>query len=319
MTSIPPPVPLASQQLDIFGDASRLPRRPYCTDDLETGLRIRSLKSALSKRYIQINPPHLRVFALFDIDRPGGGLAWESVDLPPPTWSAVNRENGHAHLSWALSAPVLIQGSGLHAKPLKWLAAIESSMRARLGGDPGFAGLITKNPASPFWRVFHSGAAYGLGELQEYLPDIPKHLPRRPAEQVGLGRNCSLFDWLRHRAYREVGGYKSAKEQGVYVQWLTHLYHSALNRNGDFGTPLDHREVHWIAKSVAKWVWNRFDIAASDEKFSRRQAARGARGGIRSGEVRRQGSVEEAAPWVAQGVSRRTWYRRKSGIIVPRS
>jgi hypothetical protein len=33
--------------------------------------------------------------------------------------------------------------------------------------------------------------------------------------------------------------------------------------------------------------------------------------------VRRAGSVEEAKPWEAEGISRKTWYRRKSGLLVP--
>jgi hypothetical protein len=45
--------------LGLFGSADRLPRRPYCSDDLEAGLRIRSLHQALSKPYIQVNPSYL--------------------------------------------------------------------------------------------------------------------------------------------------------------------------------------------------------------------------------------------------------------------
>ena len=33
--------------------------------------------------------------------------------------------------------------------------------------------------------------------------------------------------------------------------------------------------------------------------------------------VRRADSVEEAKPWEAEGISRKTWYRRKSRLIVP--
>lgn len=275
-------------------DFDRFPRRPYCTDELETGLRIRSLSSALKKRYIQVNPPHLRVFSLFDIDRAGGGLAWEDADLPPPTWAAVNPANGHAHLSYQLSAPVLIEGEGLHRKPLTYLTAIEAIMREKLAADQGFAGLITKNPTSPAWRLLWGGEGYDLGTLSEYLPDLNKRRQKRP-EQVGLGRNCMLFDWLRTTAYKDIRGWKKAATQGVYVSWLTHLYHTALNRNADFLTPLDSREVHWIARSVAKWVWHRFDIEASDARFSRRQANRGRKGGYRSGEARLTASEDKRA------------------------
>lgn len=42
------------EQTDLFQDTSRWPRRPYCTDDLESGWCIRSLKQALTKCYIQL-------------------------------------------------------------------------------------------------------------------------------------------------------------------------------------------------------------------------------------------------------------------------
>jgi hypothetical protein len=156
-------------------------------------------------------------------------------------------------------------------------------MRAALEADPGYSGLITKNPVNPHWRTLWSARAgiYDLAYLSEFL-DLPKHAPRRRPEQVGLGRNVTLFDWLRHYAYRAIRGWKRP-EQGIYVRWMNHLYDLALQRNGDFANPLDYRECYHIAKSVAKWVWNRFDIDASDKRFSERQRARGRQGGLAKG------------------------------------
>jgi DNA invertase Pin-like site-specific DNA recombinase len=45
------------------------------------------------------------------------------------------------------------------------------------------------------------------------------------------------------------------------------------------------REVWHIAKSVAMWTWRRFDLEASDKRFSLRQAYRGAMGGRAKGAV----------------------------------
>jgi len=77
------------QQFDLFADKSRWPKKPYCTDDLETGIRPRSLVSAIQKKYIQANPPHLRVWTIFDVDYPGAAVAWEDANLPPPSWSTI--------------------------------------------------------------------------------------------------------------------------------------------------------------------------------------------------------------------------------------
>ena len=264
------------QQLDLFADASRWPKRPYCSDD-KRARYIRSLASALGRPYIQANPPHLRVWSIYDVDRAGGAIAWEAAGLPPPSWAAANRENAHAHLVYGLTAPVLVDSPDLRQAPLRYLCAVEAAYRAALDADQGYAGLLTKNPIHPLWRVYRGPAlAYDLGELAEWV-DLPKHLPRRCPEEIGLGRNVTVFDWLRHVAYRQIRKYRDSGGRN-YVIWQSYMYHRALTRNGDLITPLDEREVWHIAKSVCRWTWHRFDVGASDARFSQLQAHRGRQG-----------------------------------------
>ena len=45
----------------------RLPRRPYCTDDLSSGLLIRPQATALAYRHIQHNPPPHVSCIVFDV------------------------------------------------------------------------------------------------------------------------------------------------------------------------------------------------------------------------------------------------------------
>jgi len=267
-------------ELDLL-DPSRWPRRPYCADDLSKGLRIRSLEQALTKPYVQANPPHLRVWSIFDVDRPGAAFAWEDANLPPPAWAAVNRENGHAHLAYGLMAPVLVDSPDMRQGPLRYLCAMEAAFRERLQADDGYSGLITKNPVHPLWHVLRGPRlVYELAELAEWV-NLPKHLPKRKPEEIGLGRNVTVFDWLRQYAYRNIRHYKSDVRN--FVLWQSHLNGKALERNGEFKTPLDPREVWHIAKSVAKWTWRRFDLAASDARFSELQAHRGRKGGLAKG------------------------------------
>ena len=259
------------EQFELF-NSSKWPKKPYCSDDLETGLKIRSLSAAIKKPYIQANPPHLRVWSIFDVDRSGGALAWEDCMLPPPSWAAANRENGHAHLVWGLTVPVLVDSPDMRQQPMRYLCAVEAAFRAKLSADSGYSGLITKNPAHPLWRTLRGPVpAYGLDELSEWV-DLPKFAPKRKPEEVGLGRNVTCFDWLRLYAYRHIRHYKT--EVRNFVQWQNHLNCKALERNGDFKHPLDGREVWQIAKSVAKWTWQKFDLAASDAKFSALQSHR---------------------------------------------
>lgn len=270
VTATSPPSPA---QPDMF-DAARWPRRPYCTDDLAAGLRIRSLKQALTKSYIQANPPHLRVWSLYDIDRPGGGLAWEDGNLPPPSWAAVNKQNGHAHLAYGLGAPVLTASMEARQAPLRYLNAVEMAFRARLQGDAGFSGLITKNPAHPLWWTLRGPQlAYELGELAEWV-DLERFKARPGVQvaEVGLGRNVTVFDFVRLWSYKNVRRFKS--QQGGFVHWQKAVLDRCGARNGDFPYPLDPRELYHIARSVAKWTWQRFDIEASDRRFSELQAHR---------------------------------------------
>jgi hypothetical protein len=258
-------------QPDLF-TPERWPKKPYCSDD--KGARyIRSLSSALKRSYIQANPPHLRVWSIFDVDRIGGALAWEDANLPPPTWAAANRENGHAHLVWGLSAPVLVDSEDMRQAPLRYLCAVESAFREKLQADGGYSGLITKNPAHPLWRVLRGPQlSYELGELAEWV-ELPKHLPKRKPEEIGLGRNVTVFEWLRQYAYKQIRHYKGDVRN--FVLWQSHLNGKALTRNGDLLAPLQGNEVWHITKSVAKWTWRKFDIAASDARFSALQAHRG--------------------------------------------
>jgi hypothetical protein len=248
---------------------------------------IRALQSALKRAYIQANPPHLRVWSIYDVDRPGAALAWEDANLPRPSWIAVNLENKHGHLVWGLSAPVLVDSPDLRQGPLRYLCAVEAAYRARLEADQGYSGLLTKNPLHGRWEVYRGPrAGYTLEELVRNFDaeDLSFYVAKskRP-EEVGLGRNVTLFDWLRHWAYRAVRRYRPLR--GQFTQWQAECYEKALGRNGDFARPLDGRECYHIAKSVAKWTWRK--DAEAQARFLARQAAKGRKGGLASGRARR--------------------------------
>jgi len=287
--------------LDLFEDRERWPRKPYCSDD-KTARNIRSLASAIKRPYIQANPPHLRIWSIYDVDRPGGAIAWEDAGLPPPSWAAANRANAHAHLVWGLVAPVLVDSPDLRQGPLRYLCAVEAAFRERLQADQGYSGLITKNPSHPLWRTLRGPQmAYELGDLAEWV-ELPKFLPKRRPEEIGLGRNVTVFEFLRHYAYRHIRHYKGDVRN--FVRWQSHLNGKALERNGDLQNPMDGREVWHIAKSVAKWTWRSFDIEASDARFSALQAHRGRLGGMAKGKANEENRLA-ARVMAAKGLSQR--------------
>lgn len=279
----------------------RLPRRPYHTDTLGDGLRIRDIQRALAARYIQPNGPTHRYWLVYDVDRSVAALDWNDRGAPPPTIVAQNPENGHAHLIYGLNVPVRTAPDA-RSGPLRYAAAVDCALRTLLDADAGYAGLICKNPLHPFWRVTEwEPRLYELGDLDSWL-DLEQYGDRRKRlPDYGLGRNCNLFDRLRRWAYRAI-------RQGWpdYDRWHEAVLVRARAYN-DFETPLPESEIRASAKSVARYTHRNFNPAA----FSAWQAAQGRKGGVRSGEVRRKGSAEEAQPWIALGVSRRTYYRRK--------
>lgn len=294
------------KQLDLF--QTHLPKRLRCGDEKHAPL-IRTQKHALRRKYIQVNPPWLRAFIVLDLDYEGSALAWYDENMLPPLWTSMNMLNAHSHIAYGINAPVLL-GHHDRQKPMRYLAAVESAMRAKLRGDPGYSGLITKNPIHSHWRNCwnHSGmGVYDLADLADCL-DLPKHAPKAKPEQVGVGRNVDTFDHIRHLSYREVRAWKRAHGRGAYIYWQKWLYDSTLDYTGnEHATPLDHRECHWIAKSVAHWTWTKFDVEASDKRFSALQSFRGKQGG-RPVDA---GSERQNEPWKALGISKRTYYRRK--------
>ena len=279
----------------------RLPLRPLCTDNLGFGLVRRAPIQAIDKPYIQLNPPVLMHWLLFDIDRRRAAFAWEDAYLPPPNWATINKENGHAHLAYCLIAPVLTTVDA-RAHPLRFAAAIEEGMRLALKADSGYAGTITKNPLHERWRTLHlHSKGYELNELAEYL-ELPKcRQPRAEYPPVGLSRNVTLFDEVRAWAYKWVLQYKQGG--ACLYSWAEAVLGQAERINQKFENLLSYAEVRSVARSVAKWVWRTFTVG----HFREIQRIRGRLSGAR----RRQGSVEEARPWDAMGVSRRTYYNRK--------
>lgn len=283
-------------EISVF-TGKRLPKRPLCSDDLSTGSWYERQHRAIERRYIQVNPPGVSLWLTFDIDRPAGGLAWQEAGLPPPAWSCTTRSNGHGHLAYALEMPVC--GNDLANKAVRYLEAVKEGYRAKLGGDPGYAGLLTKNPRHTDWLVERGlQKLWSLNELAEYvtLPSTST-LMLRNQQLGGLGRNCETFDRLRFWAY---GAIKTCRNQGEQ-DWMHTVFERAEKLN-ELNVPgLDHRELKHIVRSVGKWVWNRYE--GQGGAFNQLASTLGKMGG------RPRTTTENGRPWDIKGVSRATWYR----------
>ena len=160
---------------------------------------------------------------------------------------------------------------------LRYLAAVEAAYHAKLRCDDGFTSLITKNPEHPHWLTLRGVPdairGYDLPYLAEFV-DLDKFKPyvgRTNPEAMGLGRNCTVFNVVSRWAYRNIREFKF--ECGIR-EWKRAVLHQCLDVNSGFPCPMMLKEVQCIAKSIGNWVWNRFDIAASDRRFAALQAHR---------------------------------------------
>jgi len=248
----------------------RLPAKPYHTDDLGAGLKVRSAERAALARYIQPNGPTHRFWLVYDIDRPGAAIDWSDRGAPPPSITAKNPENGHAHLIYGLETSVRTAPDAKSA-PLRYAAAVDCALQRVLGADLGYSGLICKNPLHPHWQVTTwEPRLYTLADLDSWLDLQPAQDRRKRLPDYGLGRNCNLFEQLRLWAYRAI-------RQGWpdFEQWQAACLDRALMYNAGFTASLDHQEVRHVARSVAKWTHQHLDAAS----FSEWQARQGQKKG----------------------------------------
>ena len=320
-----------------------LPSKPYCSDNLKKeGLLVRPRDTALKKHYIQMNSPHQITFFTIDIDYrvEYAGIA-EDYNLPQPIWCVGNLKNGHVHLIYALLSPVYCT-SMAHLAPLKYLKAIIDAYCEKLGADPMYSGLISKNPWSPRWCVFQTGnLLYSLECLAGYV-DLSRKVTKKTVEEVaGLGRNCHVFENVRVWSYRAIRDFWGKKHGSS--EWFDAVKFKCLQENAKFSDPLYDSEIKQIAKSIAHWTWRR----STPEGFSdwqrnnvnrrwtkeskKAQGIEMLKAGSSIDEVMQvlevsqrtvynwlkeanpdevKATLTELKPWEALGISRATWYRQ---------
>lgn len=262
---------------------NQLPYRPYCSDDLASGLKIRSAETAKTQKYLQINPPTQQHYLIFDLDYKDACFAWERAGLAPPNYVAVNPENGHAHIVYKLAEPICTSWENGRLAPLRYLSAIEQAYRVELKADAGFSGLITRNPYKAHTMCLHTHE-YDLFELSDWLKhDLSYYAEKEQQQEIiaGLGRNVEMFDSVRMWAYKKIRTYRVKNRSKLFNAWHKEVIEKALSINAEFPTPLPFSEVKATAKSIAKYCWKIDPIA--EQKFSQKQSKKGTLGGIASG------------------------------------
>ena len=261
---------------------SLLPEKPYYCDDMGC-TRIAGRDLARYAAHIQFNGPTHKYWLVFDIDRHDAYDLLHDPHIPPPNLLCINPLNNHAHAYYWLETPVRTAPDG-SARALRYCAAIERALCARLGADVRYAGLLAKNPLHPHWHTFQWRAKpYSLGELADWFSQEELNAPKPKIEEIdGLGRNVETFEKLRQWAYKAIQQLDPATD---YDRWLSAVFQRCAALQLGFDNPLPASEVKSIAKSVARWTYQRFHKQGHSIAFLEKQRERGKKGGQAKGEA----------------------------------
>ncbi|HIE6468476.1 replication initiation protein [Pseudomonas aeruginosa] len=286
---------------------SKLPKKPYHTNNYSFGKQVGPISSAIKSIYLQPNSLTHKYFMIFDLDSEMSVLDWSDKGLPAPHLIVRNLDNGRSHLTYILNTSVKTDVRGL-LKPIKYCSDVEHGLAVRIGADMNYNGLLTKNPfnISAFKVFSFQDEPYDLDYLNEF---VDKDLVRQQREAkkkknvedgFASGRNCTLFETLRLWAY---SNWHRFHQVALHAEILD----QAMMLN-TFECPLGMNEVRTIADSVYRFITQHFSIERLNELKSERAKQSRAKS---KGHVIYTGEK----PWEEEGVSSSTYYYRKTNGV----
>lgn len=231
------------------------PSAPRAAESYRMGIKVMSKRAALECAHIQLQPPTMRASISIDLDKPDAYTVTREMDFPKPQLMMVNPTNGHLHAIWQLSDGVLFGEAG-RRKPQKAFLDLQKQITVMHGADTAYSHYMVKTPGHLRWETVETGASlYTLAELFEAIPlGIQKQANALGTQQVkGEGRHQTLFDIGRQWAYKQAQG---ARRAGSQAQWEARVMAEFLELNS-FAQPLASNEVRSLARSVARWTWDR--------------------------------------------------------------
>lgn len=257
---------------------SLLPDKPYYCD--ATGsLRIAGRSLARSAAHIQFNGPTHKRWLVFDIDRSDACDLLKDHHIPKPNILCINPQNGHAHAYYLLETPVRT-ALDASTKALRYCEAIERALCVRLDADTGYSGLIAKNPLHPHWFTWPlRDRAYSLNELADWFSQDELNATWEPLDcndSDSERRNVITFEKLRLWSYRAI---QQLDPADGYERWHNAVFQRCVGIQQQFRESLPASEIKAIAKSVARWTYQRFRVKGHSEAFLQKQQALAKRGG----------------------------------------
>lgn len=299
-----------------------LPKTLRCSPHKNnTDFRRKTPKQATQNAYIGYNTPKVTTFIVIDLDYDGSIFAYHDAGIPRPQFVLKNPKNGHCQYLYRLKDPVTFFEKS-RPEPIAFLNAVEHALTLALGGDMGFTGYLAKNALNPSHEVYYTGAEpYSLHDLANYL-DLPTKTPYTADNDEYYGRNCYIFNAVRHLAY-------SLADTHTFTQIYNQCLEWCEEQNTRFSPKLPYNELKSISKSIAGYCVNKHlkqSNRRSSVAFRKTQALKGAKGGKAKGKAydskRQQAKqlhekgVNNTQIALKLGVSRRTiinWLKDKGG------
>ncbi len=216
--------------------------------------------------YVQINPPCVKKFLIFDIDHEIVSR-WDNENVLTPNVIIRNKHNKKAHLIYQID-DVLMKSVNddviVREKPLNWLKAIYYGMCKQLGADKNvFNAITTKNPFFPgFDTEFLHSRVYTLTELANNCePDLSVYSPKKfiDLDINNQSRVMTLFHKVRLEAYRDVERYRATgclNEFHAHVLKLCQRENEFQGKGFKVDGNIDKAQISATAKSIAVWTWN---------------------------------------------------------------
>ena len=220
---------------------------------------------------LELNPPHAYAAIILDIDDPREGSWVDGSHNASPSWLVVNtraaapgRRAGGIHAVYSIETPIA-RHDAARGLPLRFMAHVADRLAYHLGADPGYKGLITRNPLNPGPECYTHWGRMLPYTLQELDAKLPKGAPP-PRRLTGIGRNCDLFRAMVSEVLRP--RWAGVLGQGWAGAWLDHVRFQNAAMFPD--APLPDSECRSIAKSCARYWARNYDPG----RFSDIQRAR---------------------------------------------
>ena len=276
---------------------THLPKTMLCSSSLKTENPKSYLLEkhiALKNEHIQPNHENMWKFIIID-DDVNSPDAYLDLPVPPPNLIVINPESGHCQ-RWYFLANGVSRSPQSQRKFQDYYLKTLFKLTAIYHGDAAYNGNLARNPVYPkhiclYPRLkpytlneLNSGMGISKSDYEKGNPDKSEAFLRiqeycrqnkKMSDNMGAGRNCTIFDVLRVKAY------KIHHEYGTETDFALDLRFEAqkINKNYFPNNPLPDNELKHIANSIARYCFTKLRNRQFSSSFIERQKVRGALGG----------------------------------------